>query len=177
MVSHAFHDDGSDKQLTRSVSLQATQAYLVGNKALAKELGAKGRHHSDEMKAAHAAASESIFQQRNMRNASSAVSNKNGAPIHIVSPCLPETTPRAMSNTKLLTDNSVKLYLLTHDALGQFSLSTSVDAEVSEPLLKLLLLMSTCVVLAQLLGMLFMHMIAKDVDLLVLRYTLNTLQR
>ncbi|DBA92550.1 TPA: hypothetical protein ACH3X1_002776 [Trebouxia sp. C0004] len=59
---------------------QATQAYLVGNKALAKELGAKGRHHSDEMKAAHAAASESIFQQRNMRNASSAVSNKNGAP-------------------------------------------------------------------------------------------------
>ncbi|KAL0020069.1 hypothetical protein WJX79_002049 [Trebouxia sp. C0005] len=57
---------------------QATQAYLVGNKALAKELGAKGRHHSDEMKAAHAAASESIFQQRNMRNASSAVSNKNG---------------------------------------------------------------------------------------------------
>lgn len=57
---------------------QATQAYLAGNKALAKELGAKGRHHSDEMKAAHAAASESIFQQRNMRNASSAVSNKNG---------------------------------------------------------------------------------------------------
>ncbi len=52
-----------------------------------------------------------------------------------------------------------------------------MDAEVSEPLLKLLLLMSTCVVLAQLLGMLFMHMIAKDVDLLVLRYTLNTLQR
>lgn len=57
---------------------QATQAYLAGNKALAKELGAKGRHHSDKMKAAHAAASESIFQQRNMRNASSAVSNKNG---------------------------------------------------------------------------------------------------
>ena len=63
--------------------MQATQAYLVGNKALAKELGAKGRHHSDEMKAAHAAASESIFQQRNTRNASSAVSNKNGALLHI----------------------------------------------------------------------------------------------
>ena len=60
------------------VYLQATQAYLVGNKALAKELGAKGRHHSDEMKAAHAAASETIFQQRNLRNAASAVSNKNG---------------------------------------------------------------------------------------------------
>ncbi|KAL3148670.1 hypothetical protein ABBQ38_014086 [Trebouxia sp. C0009 RCD-2024] len=57
---------------------QATQAYLIGNKALAKELGAKGRHHSDQMKAAHAAASENIFQQRNMRNASSVVSNKNG---------------------------------------------------------------------------------------------------
>lgn len=59
-------------------SMQATQAYLVGNKALAKELGAKGRHHSDEMKAAHAAASENIFQQRNLRSAASAVSNKNG---------------------------------------------------------------------------------------------------
>lgn len=59
--------------------MQATQAYLVGNKALAKELGAKGRHHSDQMKAAHAAASENIFQQRNMRNAASVVSNKNGA--------------------------------------------------------------------------------------------------
>ena len=58
--------------------MQATQAYLVGNKALAKELGAKGRHHSDQMKAAHASASESIFQQRNMRAASSVVSNKNG---------------------------------------------------------------------------------------------------
>lgn len=56
----------------------------MGNKALAKELGAKGRHHSDEMKAAHAAASESIFQQRNTRNASSAVSNKNGALFHVV---------------------------------------------------------------------------------------------
>ena len=75
---------GLSTKLTRSVSLQATQAYLAGNKALAKELGAKGRHHSDEMKAAHAAASESIFQQRNTRNASSAVSNKNGAPFLIV---------------------------------------------------------------------------------------------
>ena len=97
--------------------MQATQAYLVGNKALAKELGAKGRHHSDEMKAAHAAASESIFQQRNMRNASSAVSNKNGAPFHIVSSRSPETTPRAMISTRLLIDGSIELYLLTHDTL------------------------------------------------------------
>ena len=59
-------------------SVQATQAYLIGNKALAKELGAKGRHHSDQMKAAHAAASETIFQQRNPRGATSVVSNRNG---------------------------------------------------------------------------------------------------
>lgn len=57
---------------------QATQAYLIGNKALAKELGAKGREHSDHMKAAHAVASETIFQQRNARNTASAVSNRNG---------------------------------------------------------------------------------------------------
>ena len=50
---------------------------MIGNKALGKELGTKGRHCSDEMKAAHAAASETIFQQRNLRNAS-AVSNRNG---------------------------------------------------------------------------------------------------
>jgi hypothetical protein len=56
---------------------QATQAYLYGNKALAKELGAKGRNHSEQMKKAHAAASENIFQQRNPR-ANSAVFNKNG---------------------------------------------------------------------------------------------------
>lgn len=60
------------------MGLQATQAYLVGNKALAKELGAKGRDHSDHMKAAHAAASENIFQQRNLRTAAAAVQNKNG---------------------------------------------------------------------------------------------------
>ena len=58
--------------------MQATQAYLIGNKALAKELGAKGREHSDKMKAAHAVASETIFQQRNVRTAASAVSNRNG---------------------------------------------------------------------------------------------------
>ena len=98
---------GLSTKLTRSVSLQATQAYLAGNKALAKELGAKGRHHSDEMKAAHAAASESIFQQRNMRNASSAVSNKNGAPFLVVVLCLPETPPRALTYTRLFINNII----------------------------------------------------------------------
>ena len=44
---------------------QATRAYLTGDKALAKELSAKGRWYNDQMKAAHARASEAIFQQRN----------------------------------------------------------------------------------------------------------------
>jgi hypothetical protein len=45
--------------------VQATQAFQVGNKALAKELGAKGRWHADQMKEAHAHASSQIFLQRN----------------------------------------------------------------------------------------------------------------
>ena len=44
---------------------QATQAYLVGNKALAKELGAKGRFHNEQMKAAHAVAAADTFSRRN----------------------------------------------------------------------------------------------------------------
>ena len=44
---------------------QATLAYQSGNKALAKELGAKGRAENEAMKAAHAAASATIFTSRN----------------------------------------------------------------------------------------------------------------
>ncbi|XP_047941329.1 polyadenylate-binding protein-interacting protein 7-like [Salvia hispanica] len=44
---------------------QARQAYLVGNKALAKELSIKGQLHNMHMKAAHGKAQESIFRQRN----------------------------------------------------------------------------------------------------------------
>mmetsp|Transcript_30071 Transcript_30071/g.84875 ORF Transcript_30071/g.84875 Transcript_30071/m.84875 type:complete len:520 (-) Transcript_30071:333-1892(-) len=44
---------------------QATQAYLAGNRALAKELGAKGREAGDAMKAAHERASQEIYQSRN----------------------------------------------------------------------------------------------------------------
>ncbi|KAK9818026.1 hypothetical protein WJX72_005872 [[Myrmecia] bisecta] len=59
--------------LARNAYFQnATQAYLAGNKAAAKELGARGRWHSEQMKAAHAAASENIFQQRNGRSWSGA---------------------------------------------------------------------------------------------------------
>ncbi|XP_024373730.1 polyadenylate-binding protein-interacting protein 7 [Physcomitrium patens] len=44
---------------------QARQAYLTGNKALAKDLGAKGQWHNEQMKAAHSKAGEAIFWQRN----------------------------------------------------------------------------------------------------------------
>ncbi|XP_040996816.1 polyadenylate-binding protein-interacting protein 7 isoform X1 [Juglans microcarpa x Juglans regia] len=43
---------------------QARQAYIVGNKALAKELSAKGQVHNMQMKAAHGKAHESIYRQR-----------------------------------------------------------------------------------------------------------------
>ncbi|KAL8139215.1 hypothetical protein V2J09_005236 [Rumex salicifolius] len=44
---------------------QARQAYIIGNKALAKELSAKGHLHNDQMKAAHSKAQESIYRHRN----------------------------------------------------------------------------------------------------------------
>ncbi|XP_010273848.1 PREDICTED: polyadenylate-binding protein-interacting protein 7 [Nelumbo nucifera] len=44
---------------------QARQAYLIGNKALAKELSAKGQLHNAHMKAAHEKAQEAIYRQRN----------------------------------------------------------------------------------------------------------------
>ncbi|XP_008784332.2 polyadenylate-binding protein-interacting protein 7-like isoform X2 [Phoenix dactylifera] len=43
---------------------QARQAYLIGNKALAKELGVKGQLYNMQMKAAHGKAREAIFRQR-----------------------------------------------------------------------------------------------------------------
>lgn len=43
---------------------QAQQAYLIGNKALAKELSLKGKLHSIHMKAAHGKAQEAIYRQR-----------------------------------------------------------------------------------------------------------------
>ncbi|KAL8222945.1 hypothetical protein R6Q57_020344 [Mikania cordata] len=44
---------------------QAKQAYLVGHKALAKELSVKGQLHNIQMKAAHGKAQDSIYYQRN----------------------------------------------------------------------------------------------------------------
>lgn len=49
------------------LSSKATKAYLAGNKALAKDLGAKGRWCCDKMKECHAVAAEGIFQDRNKR--------------------------------------------------------------------------------------------------------------
>jgi hypothetical protein len=46
------------------ISQQARQAYLIGNKALAKELSAKGQLHNMHMKEAHGKAQESIYHQR-----------------------------------------------------------------------------------------------------------------
>ncbi|EXB74914.1 hypothetical protein L484_018623 [Morus notabilis] len=43
----------------------ARQAYLVGNKALAKELSVKGQLHNMHMKAAHGKAQDSIYRLRN----------------------------------------------------------------------------------------------------------------
>ena len=43
---------------------QARQAYLIGNKALAKELSIKGQAYNSQMKAAHEKAREAIYRQR-----------------------------------------------------------------------------------------------------------------
>ncbi|KAI3754840.1 hypothetical protein L1987_54631 [Smallanthus sonchifolius] len=47
---------------------QARQAYLVGHKALAKELSVNGQLHNMQMKVAHEKAQESIYYQRNSVN-------------------------------------------------------------------------------------------------------------
>ncbi len=44
---------------------QATQAYLCGNKALARELGRRGREANEAMKAEHGKAAARIFSDRN----------------------------------------------------------------------------------------------------------------
>lgn len=49
---------------------------MAGNKALAKDLGAKGRWCCDKMKECHATAAEGIFQDRNKRFRN----NKSGVP-------------------------------------------------------------------------------------------------
>uniref|UniRef100_A0A1J3ES78 Polyadenylate-binding protein-interacting protein 7 n=1 Tax=Noccaea caerulescens TaxID=107243 RepID=A0A1J3ES78_NOCCA len=61
-----LREDARDYARLRNVYFeQARQAYLVGNKALAKELSVKGQLHNMQMKAAHGKAQEAIYRQRN----------------------------------------------------------------------------------------------------------------
>ncbi|XP_068659664.1 polyadenylate-binding protein-interacting protein 7-like [Aristolochia californica] len=61
-----LRDEARDHARLRNACFeQARQAYLIGNKALAKELSVKGQLHNMQMKAAHGKARESIYRQRN----------------------------------------------------------------------------------------------------------------
>ncbi|CAI9771488.1 unnamed protein product [Fraxinus pennsylvanica] len=61
-----FREEARDHARLRNAYFeQARQAYLIGNKALAKELSIKGQLHNMQMKAAHGKAQESIYHQRN----------------------------------------------------------------------------------------------------------------
>ena len=62
----ATREDARDHMRMRNICFQqATQAYLSGNKALAKELSRKGRGHAQAMRAAHDEAAVKIFRERN----------------------------------------------------------------------------------------------------------------
>ncbi|PIN21615.1 hypothetical protein CDL12_05694 [Handroanthus impetiginosus] len=61
-----MREEARDHARVRNVYFeQARQAYLIGNKALAKELSIKGQVLNMQMKAAHGKAQESIYRQRN----------------------------------------------------------------------------------------------------------------
>ncbi|KAK3286252.1 hypothetical protein CYMTET_6182 [Cymbomonas tetramitiformis] len=63
---HEAREQASDHARVRNQYFQqATSAFLAGNKALAKDLAHKGRWHAEQMKNAHAAASEAIYHSRN----------------------------------------------------------------------------------------------------------------
>ncbi|XP_058079344.1 polyadenylate-binding protein-interacting protein 7 isoform X2 [Magnolia sinica] len=65
MYSESREEARDHARLRNAYFEQARQAYLIGNKALAKELSVKGHLHNMQMKAAHGKASESIYRQRN----------------------------------------------------------------------------------------------------------------
>ncbi|KAG6625028.1 hypothetical protein I3843_16G064900 [Carya illinoinensis] len=65
MYSELRGDARDHARLRNAYFEQARQAYLIGNKALAKELSAKGQQHNMHMKAAHGKAQQSIYRQRN----------------------------------------------------------------------------------------------------------------
>ncbi|KAH7564824.1 hypothetical protein ACOSQ2_008853 [Xanthoceras sorbifolium] len=65
MYSELREEARDHARLRNAYFEQARQAYLIGNKALAKELSVKGQLHNMQMKAAHGKAQESIYRQRN----------------------------------------------------------------------------------------------------------------
>ncbi|KAJ7958425.1 Polyadenylate-binding protein-interacting protein 7 [Quillaja saponaria] len=65
MYSEVREEARDHARLRNAYFEQARQAYLIGNKALAKELSVKGQLHNMHMKAAHGKAQESIYRQRN----------------------------------------------------------------------------------------------------------------
>uniref|UniRef100_A0A0E0GDM7 Smr domain-containing protein n=1 Tax=Oryza nivara TaxID=4536 RepID=A0A0E0GDM7_ORYNI len=65
MCSESRGEAGDFARIRNTCFEQATQAYMMGNKALAKELSMKGQLYNLQMKAAHETAREAIYQQRN----------------------------------------------------------------------------------------------------------------
>ncbi|KAK8490303.1 hypothetical protein V6N12_012438 [Hibiscus sabdariffa] len=65
MYSELREEARDHARLRNAYFEQARQAFLIGNKALAKELSVKGQMYNMHMKAAHGKAQESIYQQRN----------------------------------------------------------------------------------------------------------------
>ncbi|KAF4386328.1 hypothetical protein G4B88_003545 [Cannabis sativa] len=65
MYSEQREEARDHARLRNAYFEQARQAYLVGNKALAKELSVKGQLHNMRMKEAHGKAQESIYRMRN----------------------------------------------------------------------------------------------------------------
>ncbi|XP_065849617.1 polyadenylate-binding protein-interacting protein 7 isoform X2 [Euphorbia lathyris] len=64
MYSELREEARDHARLRNAYFEQARQAYLIGNKALAKELSVKGQLHNMHMKAAHGKAQDSIYRLR-----------------------------------------------------------------------------------------------------------------
>ncbi|KAF1893592.1 hypothetical protein Lal_00002086 [Lupinus albus] len=65
MYSEMREEASDHARLRNAYFEQAQQAYIIGNKALAKDLSVKGQLHNMHMKAAHGKAEESIYHKRN----------------------------------------------------------------------------------------------------------------
>ncbi|XP_010548489.1 PREDICTED: polyadenylate-binding protein-interacting protein 7-like [Tarenaya hassleriana] len=78
-----FREEARDHARLRNAYFeQARQAYLIGNKALAKELSAKGQLHNMKMKAAHGKAQDAIYRQRNPVGAENVRGNERMIDLH-----------------------------------------------------------------------------------------------